>query len=402
MLINMKKIIYIIILAALLSFTAFASYFYGKSTTMSYASAESTDGKLDLTKIKLLTEVQDIINKKFISWKSTSTPPTIKEQEYAIIKGFVSSYNDPYTMFFPPVEAKTFEESVKGSFGGVGMEVGSREGAITIISPIKDSPAQKIGIKSGDIVMRIDDKDTNDMSVEEAVSLIRGDIDTEVKLTVYRKIENKTLEFKIKRAEIKIPTIDTEIKKGVFVIHLYNFSSDSASQFQDALKKYIESNLTYLIIDLRGNPGGYLESAVNIASFFLPEGMTVVSEKGNKQLGEAVHRSKGFASWQPHIKIAVLVDEGSASASEILAGALKDHKIAKVYGQKSFGKGSVQELVNLSDGSSIKVTVATWYTPNGTSITQSKIVPDVEIPRNATSTYATELDTVINLMLKSK
>lgn len=402
MLINMKKIIYIIILAALLSFTAFASYFYGKNGSISYASAESTGGKLDLSKIKLLSEVQSIIDKKFISWKATNTPPTTKEQEYAIIKGFVSSYNDPYTMFFPPVEAKSFEQNVKGSFGGVGMEVGSREGSITVIAPIKDTPAQKAGIKTGDVVIRIDEKDTSEMNVEQAVSIIRGEIGTEVKLMMYRKSENKTLEFKIKRAEIKIPTIDTEIKKGVFIIHLYNFSSESAPQFQQALKKYIESNLTYLIIDLRGNPGGYLESAVNIASFFLPEGSVIVSEKGNKELGGTVHRSKGFASWQPNIKIAVIIDEGSASASEILAGALKDHKIAKVYGQKSFGKGSVQELINLSDGSSVKVTVATWYTPNGTSITESKIVPDVEVTRTASSTYATELDTVVGLMLKSK
>lgn len=398
----MKKIIYIIILAALLSFTAFASYFYGKNGAISYASAETTERKLDLTKIKLLTEVQDIIDKKFISWKATNTPPTTKEQEYAIVKGFVSSYNDPYTMFFPPVEAKSFEQSVKGSFGGVGMEVGSRDGSITVIAPIKDSPAIKGGVKTGDIVIKIDDKDTSEMNVEEAVSLIRGDIGTEVKLTMYRKLENKTIEFKLKREEIKIPTIDTEIKKGVFIIHLYNFSSNSAPQFQDALKKYIESNLRYLVIDLRGNPGGYLESAVNIASFFLPEGAVVVSEKGNKELGETVHRSKGFAKWEPNISISVIVDEGSASAAEILAGALKDHKIAKVYGQKSFGKGSVQELINLSDGSSVKVTVATWYTPNGTSITQSKIVPDVEIPRTASSTYAGELDSIVNLILKSK
>ncbi len=398
----MKKIIYIIVLAALLSFTAFASYFYGKNGAISYASAETKEGRLDISKIKLLSEVQGLIDKKFISWKATSTPPTTKEQEYAIIKGFVSSYNDPYTMFFPPVEAKSFEQNVKGSFGGVGMEVGSRDGSITVIAPIKDSPAKKGGVKTGDIVIKIDDKDTSEMNVEQAVSLIRGDIGTEVKLTMYRKLENKTIEFKLKREEIKIPTIDTEIKKGVFIIHLYNFSSDSAPQFQEALKKYIGSNLKYLVIDLRGNPGGYLESAVNIASFFLPEGAIVVNEKGNRELGDTVHRSKGFAKWEPNININVIVDEGSASAAEILAGALKDHKIAKVYGQKSFGKGSVQELINLSDGSSVKVTVATWYTPNGTSITQSKIVPDVEIPRTASSTYAGELDSIINLILKSK
>jgi len=401
MLINMKKIIYIVAFAAILSFTSVASYFYGKSSDDISAFAQSTTNPKQIDD-KLLNEVRDIINKKFISWKASSTPPTDKEMEYGIIKGYVSSYSDPYTVFFPPVEAKSFEETVKGSFGGVGMEVAERDGMITVIAPLKDSPSEKAGVKTADIVLKVNGTDVTGMSVEKAVNLIRGEKGTDVKISVYRKSTAKNLDFTITRAEIKIPTIDTEIKKGVFVIHLYNFSAESPSLFQNALQKFIDSKSKYLVIDLRGNPGGYLESAVNIASFFLPEGSVVVSEKGNKELGENIHRSKGFATWSSDIKVSVIVDEGSASASEILAGALKDQKIAKVYGQKSFGKGSVQELVPLSDGSSVKVTVATWYTPNGTSITESKIVPNFEIKRTASSTYVTELDEIINLILKNK
>jgi carboxyl-terminal processing protease len=327
----------------------------------------------------LLTEVQGSLNKKFVFWKSSSTLPTTKELEYGMISGYVASYKDPYTVFFPPKEAKSFAENVKGSFGGVGMTVGMKDGNIVIIAPLKDSPAMKAGIKAGDIITAVDGKNMLGQSSDEAVNLIRGELDTPVTITVLHQGAKAVVDIKIIRKEIKIPTIDTETKNGAFVIHLYNFSAESPDLFRKALVDFVNAKVKYLVIDLRGNPGGYLEAAVNMASYFLKDGQVVVSEKQGKDETVVNHRSTGIVGLPSNIKVVVMVDGGSASASEILAGALKDHGVAKVVGVKSFGKGSVQELVNFNDGSSLKVTIAKWFTPNGVNISENGIKPDVEV-----------------------
>ena len=327
----------------------------------------------------LLDEVQSTLDKKFVFWKASSTLPTDKELEYGMIKGFVESYKDPYTVFFPPQEAKSFTENVQGSFGGVGMNVGMKEGNIVVISPLKDSPAAKAGIKAGDIITAVDGKNMLGESSDIAVNLIRGPIDTSVKITVLHPGAKAVTDIVIVRKTIKIPTIDTEKKDGVFIIHLYNFSAESPALFGGALNDFLTSKMKYLIIDVRGNPGGYLDAAVNMASYFLKDGQVVVSEKQGKDEVTINHRSTGIRALEPTTKIVVLQDGGSASASEILAGALKDLGGAKIVGEKSFGKGSVQELINFDDGSSLKVTIAKWYTPNGINISEGGIKPDVEI-----------------------
>lgn len=337
--------------------------------------SRKADGKLDSS---LLGEVQNSLNQKFVFWKASSTLPTEKELEYGMIRGYVESYKDPYTVFFPPKEAKSFTENVKGSFGGVGMNVGMKEGNIIVIAPLKDSPAMKAGIKAGDIITAVDGTNVIGVSSDEAVNLIRGEIGKVVTITVIHSGERTPTEISIKRDVIKIPTIDTEKKDGVFIIHLYSFTSESPQLFQDALNEYITSGLRHMVIDLRGNPGGYLDAAVSIASFFLPEGKVVVSEKQGKEETVVNHRSQGYAGVPDGTKVVVLADGGSASASEILAGALKDHGVAKVVGEKTFGKGSVQELVNFDDGSALKVTIAKWFTPNGINISENGIKPDVE------------------------
>ncbi len=357
---------------------------------------------IDFENFKVLKEVQKEIDNKYRSWKATYTPPTIKEIEYGIVSGYVNALNDPYTQYFPPTDAKTFEENVKGSFGGVGMEVGEREGYINVIAPLKGSPAEKAGIKTGDIIMAIDGKDVVGMSTEQAVSLIRGEINTEVVVKIFRKDTKEQKEIKIIRDVIKVPTIDTEKIDGVFVIHLYSFTAESPELFRQALLKFAESNTNKLIVDLRGNPGGYLEAAVNIASFFLEEGQVIVSEKGNKSYGSIDHKAKAFKAFTNKLNLSLVVDGGSASASEILAGALQDHKVAKVYGQKSYGKGSVQEFVNLKSEGALKLTVATWYTPNGRSITEEKVVPDVELKRSTSTTAQSEMKNVIKLINSGK
>lgn len=339
--------------------------------TSSYAA----NGKFDSA---LLGEVESTLDEKFVFWKASSTLPTDKELEYGMIAGYVGSYKDPYTVFFPPEEAKSFSENVKGSFGGVGMNVGMKDGSVVVISPLKDSPAMKAGIKAGDIITAVDGKNMLGLSSDAAVNLIRGLIDTKVTITVIHPSAKVTTDITITRKEIKIPTLDTEKKNGVFVIHLYNFSAESPDLFHTAVNEFIASGLSRMIIDLRGNPGGYLEAAVNMSSYFLEEGKVVVSEKQGKDETVLNHRSTGVAGIPSGTKIVVLVDGGSASASEIMAGALKDQGVAKIVGEKTFGKGSVQELVNFGDGSSLKVTIAKWYTPNGINISENGIKPDVE------------------------
>ena len=327
----------------------------------------------------LFTSVKESIDNKFVFWKSSSTLPTAKEREYGMIRGYVESYKDPYTVFFPPVEAKNFAETVKGSFGGVGMTVGMKDGHIVVIAPLKDSPSMKAGIKAGDIITAVDGKNMLGKNSEEAVSLIRGELDVPVTITVLHLDAKATTDIKIIRKEIKIPTLDTEKKDGVFIIKLYNFSSESPDLFRTALNEFIKGKYSRLIIDLRGNPGGYLEAAVNMASYFLKDGQVVVSERQGKNEAVVNHRSTGITGLPVGVRVVVLVDGGSASASEILAGALKDQGVAKIVGMKSFGKGSVQELINLADGASLKVTIAKWYTPNGVNISESGIKPDIEV-----------------------
>ncbi|MEI7480221.1 MAG: S41 family peptidase [bacterium] len=305
--------------------------------------------------------------------------PDNQDKIWGAVKGLASAYGDPYTIFMSPVEAKSFNESINGDFEGVGMEVGIKDGIVTVIAPLKGTPAFKAGMMPGDKIITINGTSTRDMSVDDAVKLIRGKKGTEVKLSVYREGKSEAIEKIIVRDTITIPTVDTEKKGDVFVIHLYNFYAKSADLFKDALKEFVDSGSNKLVLDFRGNPGGYLDAAVNMASWFLPIGETVVTEKGNTAYGEKVHRSLGYNIFSDKLKMAILIDGGSASASEILSGALRDHGLAKLVGTKSFGKGSVQEVLNISADTTLKVTVARWYTPNNYSISESGLIPDFEV-----------------------
>jgi carboxyl-terminal processing protease len=305
--------------------------------------------------------------------------PEQSNKVYGAISGLVSSYKDPYTVFFPPQEAKLFSDQVKGSFGGVGMEVGLKNGLVTVIAPMKDSPAEKAGIKAGDIITEINKKKADDLSIDTAVSLIRGDVGTTVDLGIARKGATEIQHIVITREIVKLPIIDTKEVGDVFVISLYSFSEDSAQLFTDALKKFNDSGKQKLVLDLRNNPGGYLEAAVDIASYFLPAGKTIVKENSGGAHAEVVHQSKGYTLLPKNPNMIVLINGGSASASEILAGALSEQGVAKLVGTTSFGKGSVQEVLDLPDHSSVKITVAKWLTPNGVSISEKGIVPPTAV-----------------------
>lgn len=301
-----------------------------------------------------------------------------KKMVFGAISGMVSSLGDPYTVFFPPVEKQAFESEVKGSFEGVGMEVGLRKNILTVISPLKGSPAERAGVLPGDKIFKIDDTETLDMTVDEAVRLIRGQKGTTVKLTILREGEDETREFKIVRDKINIPIISAEKKQDkIFVIKLHSFSENSPEEMRKALREMALSGSEKLILDLRSNPGGYLEASVDIASWFLPLGKIVAKEHFNDG-SETVYRSRGYNVFNKNPMV-ILVNQGSASASEILAGALREHGVATLVGEKTYGKGSVQELVSITPDTALKITIAKWLTPNGISISKEGLKPDTEV-----------------------
>lgn len=292
------------------------------------------------------------------------------------------SYDDPYSIFLPPEDAEQFGDDIAGNFSGVGMEVGMRDGTVTIIAPLPNTPAEKAGVLTGDVIVSIDGESTENMSIDQAVRRIRGEKGSEVLLELFREGETALLEVPIIRDTIEIPTIDTSTDGDVFVIKLYSFNAVSEMRMQEALREYVESGKDELLLDLRGNPGGFLQSAVAIASFFLPAGEVIVRESFSADKPEQVFRSYGrtLKDYAPK-KMAILINGGSASASEIVAGALSEHGYATLIGSQTFGKGSVQELIDLPSGASLKVTVAKWLTPDGVSISENGVTPDIVVER---------------------
>ncbi len=332
------------------------------------------------------------LDEKFVSTATSSAKgATSQERVWGAIGGMVAALHDPYTVFLPPEEAKIFESDIAGNFEGVGMEIGVQNGVLTVISPLKGTPAARAGIKPGDKILKIDDTLTDNLNTDQAVRLIRGKVGTKVKLTILRDdpatvsgakptTAPKPLEISVTRAVIDIPTLDYQMRSdGVFVIRLYSFSATSPNLFRDALRQFVKTGSHKLVLDLRGNPGGFLEAAVDMASWFLPPGQVVVREDYKDNRDELIHRSRGYDIFGSNLKMAILIDKGSASAAEILAGALSEHGIATLVGTTSFGKGSVQELVKITTDSSLKVTIARWLTPNGQSISAGGLKPDVPV-----------------------
>ncbi len=303
----------------------------------------------------------------------------VKDEDmfYGSLRGLVASVDDPYTVFMDPTEAKEFASDLSGVFEGIGAEVGMRDDIITVIAPLAGMPAEKAGVKAGDKLYAINGESTLGMTVDEAVKKIRGTKGTEVALTIIRKDEDKPLEIKIIRGVIVVESVKTEVRAdGVMVITVSNFNDDTNDLFSKAVKTALTKNPKGLILDLRNNPGGYLDTAITMASYWVKEGPVVV-----EQFGEG-KRQEYFAEGNDSLggfKTVVLINNGSASASEIVAGALRDYKKATIVGEQSYGKGSVQSLRDLSDGSALKVTVAKWLTPSGDFINEKGITPDIEI-----------------------
>jgi len=298
---------------------------------------------------------------------------------YGAISGMVQSLDDPYTIFLDPQENKKFMEDVSGKFEGVGMEVGQKKGQLQIVSPLEGTPAQRAGLRAGDKIVKIDEALTVDMTVDEAVSKIRGQKGTQVKLTIFRDDWSNTKEFTLVRDIIEVPSLKWEIKNNdIAYIRLYQFSEKASNDFRKASLEILRSPAKKIVLDLRNNPGGYLEISREIASLFLEKGSLVATEDfGGKQ--EAKKYLAGGNNVLSQMPLVVLINQGSASAAEILAGALRDNRQIKLVGETSFGKGSVQEIKNLQEGSALKVTVAKWLTPNGQSISEHGLEPDARV-----------------------
>ncbi|MDO8557678.1 MAG: S41 family peptidase [bacterium] len=301
----------------------------------------------------------------------------LKKMLYGGVAGFVSSVGDPYTVFVPAEEQEKFVEDLQGSFGGIGAEIGIRKGVLVVISPLAESPAEKAGLKAGDRILKIDEAFTPDFTLDEAVSHIRGAVGSSVKLLILPEDAEEPREVSIIRQTIVVPSIKWEVKDGIGIVRILNFNADASRSFAELVRDIKKLPQNKLVIDVRNNPGGFLDVAQDIASWFLARGEVVVFEvdaAGN----HLPFTSRGYRGLESYA-VVVLINKGSASASEILAGALRDVRGVKLIGEKSYGKGSVQELVNLSDGSVLKITTAKWVTPNGVSINDEGLKPDVEV-----------------------
>ncbi len=335
--------------------------------------------KSDSVEFEQFWDVWDRVKEKYVK-----QPVKDVDLFYGAIQGLVMSLDDPYSVYLPPQEAADFAESLSGEFTGIGAEIGMKKGQIMVIAPLDNTPAQRAGLRPGDAVISINDEDTFGMNVNTAVEKIRGEAGTEVKLVIYREGQQEPKEFKIKREKINVPSVRLTMREdNLAYIRVMQFNADTTSQMDRAIKDLKKKNASGIILDLRSNPGGYLDAAIEMGSEWVKEGV-IVSERstgGQKRdhRSSGVHRLAG-------IPTVVLVNGGSASASEIVAGALKDHKLAMIVGEQTYGKGSVQDFELFPDGSALKITIAEWLTPNGQNINDQGIAPDVEVKED----YANE------------
>jgi carboxyl-terminal processing protease len=298
--------------------------------------------------------------------------------EIGAVKGMVNSLNDPYTVYFSKEEYTDFTENLEGQFQGIGAEIGIRDEQLVIITPIEGTPASKAGLLAGDAIITIDGENTFGLTIEKAVTKIRGKKGTEVKLEISREGQSELKEFKIIRDTIDLPNIEVEEKDGIGIVYMSQFQLETKSELDQAIAKLIEKGVKGIVLDLRNNPGGYLQSAVEVTELFVPKGSVAVIEKGRD--GKIIEELKTKKSPKyENVKLVILVNQGSASASEIVAGALRDLKQIKLVGQKTFGKGVVQSTKEFKDGSALKYTIAEWFTPSGKAINKEGIKPDFEV-----------------------
>jgi len=296
---------------------------------------------------------------------------------YGAISGMVDALGDPYTVFFNPEDTERFYEDIAGRFDGVGMEIAIRNNVLKVVAPLEGTPADKAGLRPGDQIIKINGELTSDLSLDDAVSRIRGPKGTKVVLTIFRESWDVPKDIELTRAEIRVPSLKIEImENNIAYIRIYQFSSEAGIDFSRIAVQVLTKGAEKIILDLRNNPGGYLNIARDISGFFLKRGDLVVIEDFGDSQEEYRAAGTGIFSDYP---LVVLINEGSASGAEILAGALRDNREVKLIGETSFGKGSVQQLETLTGGSSVKITIAKWLTPKGQTIEDIGLEPDIEI-----------------------
>ena len=324
----------------------------------------------------LFWDAYNKLQEKFIS------PENIDDQKiiYGAIEGMAKSLGDPYTSYFPPEEAKRFTQDLSGSFEGIGAVLGIKKNQLTIISPLEGTPAKQAGLKAGDIIVKINGQESTDMATEEAVNLIRGPKGTNVTLSIYRDGWTGSKNFTITRNTIEIPSVEWSLKNGdIAYIQIFQFDDSLSRNFKNTVYQILKSpEVEKIVLDLRNNPGGYLETAQEITGYFLENGQTVLIEDFGGKKEQQIYKAEGNSELLKY-PVVVLINEGSASASEILAGALRDNRNVQLIGKKSFGKGSVQELAELRGGSFLKITIAKWLTPKGNLIADVGLEPDIKI-----------------------
>ncbi len=338
-------------------------------------------GKTENVDFSLFWKVWNDLSAKYVDKSQLNSQKMV----YGAIEGMVNSIGDPYTVFFEPTKAKAFAQEISGAFGGVGMEIGVKDNVLTVVAPLPNTPAARAGILAGDKILKIDGTSTEGVSADEAVNKIRGKVGTKVTITIVTE-PSKPRDIILTRETIKVPTVVWKMinqgGKNIAYIQAYQFNENIEGQFKTAIDAIEKSNpkADGIVLDLRNNPGGLLNSAINLAGYFVAKGQPVVSEVfGDGTVNKFT--SPGNAMLAKY-KTVILVNGGSASASEILAGALHDNLHLKLVGEKTFGKGVVQELENLDGGASLKVTVARWFTPDGINISTKGIEPDIKVELN--------------------
>ena len=331
------------------------------------------DYKITKFDLNVVDEIYELIEKRYVDEEVVKEP----EIGYGLARGLVSALDDPYSSFMTPQENKSFQDGLGGKLEGVGAELTMREGLLTVVSPLKNSPASQKGIMPEDIILKINGETTEGMSLEQAVLKIRGEKGTDVVLTIFRK-NSEELEITITRDTITVDSVTWEMKDNkIAYISLNQFGENTTKEFNNAVNEIILQEPKGLILDLRFNGGGFLDGAVDIISAFVSEGNAVTIKKRNGVGSEKLDVS-GDVKLET-IPLVLLINKGSASASEIVAGAIQDYKRGLVLGEQSFGKGTVQEVMPLQDGSSLRLTIAKWFTPNGINISEKGITPDQEV-----------------------
>ena len=347
------------------------------------SSAQAAEKDSAYPSLELFTYVMEKVRKDYVDGQNLKYQDLV----YAALKGMLNTL-DPHSEFMEPEKYKELQSDTQGAFGGLGIVISMKDNFITVISPMEDSPGFKAGIMSGDRIIKIDGKSTEKMTTQDAVKNLRGEPGTDVKITILRPVSNLVKDFKLTRAVINIDMVkDINGKKEfplgdnkVGYIRLVQFGEKTSADLETALKKLKSEGMQGLVLDLRGNPGGLLEQAVDVCEKFLPRGNLVVTTEGRNPSQNSVRKAKGRGDELHNMPMVVLVNLGSASASEIVAGCLQDTKRAIILGEKTFGKGSVQSILPLTDGSALRLTTAKYYTPSHKVIHEEGITPDIVVP----------------------